>query len=78
MKINRRFVLFETLLLAAVLVFTSTAHRLRAECNPNPTLFTDLGSVALCQEIFAAYFSGLTIATTRYPSSAMLTSRPTM
>jgi outer membrane lipoprotein-sorting protein len=77
MKINRRFVLFETLLLAVVLVSTSAAQHLRADTGScggqTSTLpFTDVQGNQFFCAIALAYFSGLTngtSATTYSPSN---------
>jgi hypothetical protein len=68
MKLNRRFVLFETLLLAMVLLLTSAAQRLRADSGScsgqNITLpFTDVQGNPFFCAIALAYFSGLTNGT---------------
>ena len=69
MKINRRFVLFETLLLAAAIALTSATPQLRAgtgSCGGQTfTLpFTDVQGNPFFCAIALAFFSGLTNGTT--------------
>lgn len=68
MKINRRFVLFEALLLAATIALTSATQQLRADtgnCNGQTVTlpFTDVQGNAFFCAIALAYFSGLTNGT---------------
>jgi hypothetical protein len=72
LPIRRPLHWFEIIAITFVLLLTGAAHRLRADCNPNPTPFIDLGTVTLCQAIFEAYFTGLangTSANTYSPSA---------
>ena len=69
MRINRRFLVFETILLAFVLALTGALHHLKADtgtCGGTTTTvpFNDVGSSAFFCQIAAAYFSGLTNGTT--------------
>lgn len=79
LKIERRFVRFEALLLALIVALTVATHRTQADtgvCNGQPiTLpFTDvMGNAFFCQ-IATAYFSGLangSSATTYNPSGTV-------
>jgi hypothetical protein len=70
MQLNRRFVIFEALLLTFVLLLTGAGNRLCADSNGNCsgqtiTLpFNDVAGNAFFCQIAAAFFSGLTSGTT--------------
>jgi hypothetical protein len=69
MKLNRRWLIFEALLLALVLLLTGVGSRLRADsgsCSGQTiTLpFNDVAGNAFFCQIAAAFFSGLTSGTT--------------
>jgi hypothetical protein len=65
MTSNRTLAIRAVLILSLVTGLSVLSIRTRADCDPNPTPFTDLASAspAFCQAIAAAYFSGLTLGT---------------
>jgi hypothetical protein len=60
MKIDRRVLIRVALVLLLGMNLTALSTRSQADCNPNPTPFTDLTGMpsVFCQAVAEAYFSG--------------------